>query len=190
MPIPLNCPNCDRPVTLETEVCPGCHQPITLSSISLRGLTPLHLNHRAGAYMSALAANPGNQTLNCSLGTCFAGLHLYDKAIACFEKAIEAFAGSADTYFLAAVCLLRGKTPYMAKRSDIDKAVEYLNAANMLEPKAVYFYLLGYIKQEYFERKYLNVTPNAEQEFASAKEMGIYNEEIEELNELLNIQKP
>lgn len=188
MPISLNCPNCDRPITLDTELCPGCHQPVTLSSISLRGLSPLQLNHRTGAYLQALAANPGNQKINCSLGMCYFGLHLYDKAIACFEKAIADNASSADTYYIAAICLLRGKSPYMAKREDINKCIDYLNAANMLEPKAIYFYLLGYIKENYFERKYLNVMPNAQHEYASAREMGIYDDDIEQLNELLNIK--
>ena len=132
-----------------------------------------------------LASNPGSAELNASLGVCYVSLGLFDKAIPLLEKAIDLNPANADSYYMAAVARLRGKSPYMAKRDDINKVIELLNAANMVAPKAIYFYLLGFVKEKYFEAKYLNVVPSAAQEYTSAQEMGIYDDEIQALKELI-----
>jgi len=41
--------------------------------------------------------------------------------------------------------------------------VEYLNAAIMIELRGIYHYFLAYVKHDYFERKYLNIAPNWEE---------------------------
>ena len=60
-----------------------------------------------------------------------------------------------DVFFYAAVSLLKGQKAFVAPRAAIDKCLEYLNAALMIEPKGIYQYFLAYIKYDYFSRKYL-----------------------------------
>lgn len=43
---------------------------------------------------------------------------------------------------------------------NINKAEEYLNAACMIEPKGFYYLFWAYIKYDYFERKFLNTSPD------------------------------
>ncbi|MDR2287256.1 MAG: hypothetical protein LBE04_07260, partial [Prevotellaceae bacterium] len=75
-------------------------------------------------------------------------------------------------------------------RSDIDKMLEYLNAAIMIEPKGIYYYLLSYIKYDYFHRKYLNISPNHIDEYEAANEAGVSEDEIQRLFTILGIEKP
>lgn len=62
-------------------------------------------------------------------------LKLFDKAEKTFQKAMEDNFDGADLYFYVAICLLNGKRPYMVSRQRFDKAIEYLNAALMIEDK-------------------------------------------------------
>ena len=104
------------------------------------------VNKYAGSYRSALAKYPDNTELNNSIAMCYLKLKLYDKAQAAFAKAIEDNFDNSETYFYAAISLLRGKKAFLAKRTDIDKIEEYIQAALMIEPKGIYYYLFAYIK--------------------------------------------
>ena len=162
------CPCCDKAIAPGTTVCPQCNQPVTVSS-------------------SSLAADPSNQETAGYAAMCFLKMRLYDKAMPLFEKAIDNNYDSAEPYFMAAICLLRGKKPFLAQRADIDKAVEYLNAADMIEPKAIHHYLLAYIKEDYFDRKYLNISPTAQEEHGQAAALGLTPEDEATLHALLNV---
>lgn len=78
----------------------------------------------------------------------------------------------------------------MAQRAEINKAEEFLNAALMIEPKGIYYYLWAYIKYDYFKRKFLNTTPNYLDMLNSAEQF--QTSEVDKLNlfEILNIENP
>ena len=95
----------------------------------------------------------------------------------------------AETYFMTAVALMRGKKPFLAQRADSNKAVSYLETACELEEKPIYRQMLGYIKQDYFDRKYLNVSPSTDEEYARAEELGLNDDDINTLVSLLNIKE-
>ena len=52
---------------------------------------------------------------------------MYDKALNSFEKALENSFDNSEIYFLAAVCILKGKKANLAHREDINKIEEYIN---------------------------------------------------------------
>ena len=110
--------------------------------------------------------------LNNSVAMCYLKLKLYDKATEAFERAMEDNFDNSETFFYAAICRLRGKKAFLAQRADIDKIEEYINAALMIEPKGIYYYFLAYIKYDFFERKYLNTSPNYQECVRMAYDLG------------------
>ena len=107
-----------------------------------------------------------------------------------FEKAMEDNFDNSETFFYAAVCLLKGKKAFLAQRTDIDKAVEYINAALMIEPRGIYYYFLAYIKYDYFERKYLNTSPNYRECVNLSYEIGTSEFDKDMLFGVLGVTKP
>lgn len=100
-----------------------------------------------------------------------------------------------EVWYLGAVALLEGKKAFMAQRSAIDKAVSYLNSAVNLcvaknSPAGIYHYFLAYIKYDYFERKYLNVSPNFRAELQAALRRGVTEGQKAELYSLLHVARP
>lgn len=116
--------------------------------------------------------------------------HSYAEA----EKYFSGFAASgiddAEAWFYAAVNALTGKKAFVAPRRTIDDAVNYLNRATAIQPKGIYYYLLAYIKYDYFERKFLNTTPNYKQLLKTAAEKGVTTAEINNLYSVLGVQRP
>ncbi|MDR2026355.1 MAG: hypothetical protein LBQ01_02200 [Prevotellaceae bacterium] len=189
--INLACPGCGAQVSTGQTKCEYCGGPVIISTFNSVFSMPLpEVNKYAGAYRKALAENPDSQELNTSVAMCYLKLKLYDKAIPAFEKAMEDNFDNPETFFYAAVSLLRGKKAFVAQRSDIDKILEYLNAAIMIEPKGIYHYMLAYIKYDYFHRKYLNISPNHLDEYETANEAGVSEDEIQQFFSILNIERP
>ena len=189
--INLNCPGCGAPVSTKQTTCGFCNRPIAITSITeIVSMSTLEVNKYANAYRKELASNPDNQQLNLSLAMCYFKLKMYDNAAVPFAKAIEDNFDHSETFFYAAINLLRGKKAFVAPRADIDKILEYLNAANMIESKSIYHYFLAYIKQDYFDRKYLNITPNWEKELKTALERGLTKEEVNQMYELIGVEQP
>lgn len=167
------CPGCGASVNPNTKECQYCGNPVIIKTIdTINKFTPLQLNKYALSYRKQLVVDPSDRELNRSMGLCFLKLKLYDKANEAFQRAITDNFEDANSYFYAAVGLLRGKKAFVTPRPDIDKAIEYLNAANMIAPDANYYALLAYIKKDYFQRKYLRITPNWEEELKSAQLLG------------------
>ena len=125
--IRLKCPGCGAAVSLEQRECEYCQQPLVISTFQSVGDMPLpQVNKYAGAYRAALAENPENIVLNKSAAFCYLKLKLYDRAQSAFDRAIEENFDDADLYFYAAICLLKGKRPFLAPRKTLDQAVSYL----------------------------------------------------------------
>ena len=189
--VELNCPGCGARVSTSQKECDWCHKPIVISTFnSVYSMSLPEVNKYAGAYRKALSENPNNTDLNKSVAMCYLKLKMYDKALEAFGKAVEDNFDDSETYFYAAICCLGGKKAFLAQRSDINKAIEYIEAANMIEPKGIYYYLLAYIKYDYFERKYLNVTPNYADCLRMASENGTSEHDISELCSILGITRP
>jgi len=148
------------------------------------------VNQYAAAYREALQTEPDARDLNNNLAMCYLKLRLYDKALVAFEKAIEDNFDNSETFFYAAICLLKGKKAFMALRPEIDKIEEYISAALMIEPRGVYYYFLAYIKFDYFKRKFFNTSPTYTEALASANSAGVSPQDIEQLFGILGVSRP
>lgn len=189
--IEMTCPGCGARVSTGQSVCEWCHKPVVITTFnSVYEMSMPEVNKYANSYRKDLQNYPKNPILNNSIGMCYLKLKLYDKALSAFEAAIEDDFDNSETYFYAAVCLLKGKKAFMAQRSDIDKIEEYINAAMMIEPRGIYNYFLAYIKYDYFERKYLNTTPNYNECMNLAQEMGTSEFDKKMLFDLLGVDRP
>lgn len=189
--VELECPGCGKAITTSTQQCPQCFREIVISTFnSVSGMSPLEINKQANAYRKAMVNNPNNQTLNMSIAFCYLKLKLYDKAIPCFEKAIEDNFDNSETYFYAAIALLKGKKAFLSPRSVIDKIEEYIQAAIMIEPKGIYHYFWAYIRYDHHFRKSYRMTPNYQELLAQAKQIGLSQTDVIELYKILDVERP
>ena len=125
-----------------------------------------------------------------SLACCYLRLELYDKALVFFEKAMNYGSDNPETYFLAATAMLKGKKPFLHSITLIKKALEYLNAAEMLEPRSDFSLLAAYIKYDFFSRKCLRIEPDWQCELQKAVDLGISYESAVDLFGLLKSDIP
>jgi len=180
----LKCPGCGGGVGFGQKECNYCHRPIYISMFNSV------FNMKMSELKNNIVDNPENESANFQIAM---GLllsdRLYDNALPYFEKAI-ASRDNTEALFYAAVCQLKGLIAFRAPRANIDKAVGYLNAALRREPKGIYHYFLAYIKYDYFERKYLNITPNWEEHKNEAMIAGVSSADIEQLFEMLQVEMP
>lgn len=189
--VELTCPGCGAPVSIAQKECKFCHSPITISTFqSVYDMPAPEVNKYAGAYRKALADHPDDMQLNKSAAFCYLKLKLYDKAQPAFEKAIEDNFDDADLYLYAAVCLLKGKRPFLTPRKTVDQALEYLNAALMIEEKGIYCYLAAYLKYDHYELKRLCIQPDSQWELARAASYGVSDADRQRLFALLGQSKP
>lgn len=187
----ITCPGCGEPWTMNMKECPSCHRPVVISTFnSVYAMPAPEVNKYATTYKKVLADDPDNVDVLSSIAMCYLKLKLYDKALPAFEKAIEADFDNSETYFYAAVCLLKGKKAFLAQRSDIDKAIEYINAALLIEPKGIYYYFLAYIKYDFFERKYLNTSPNYRECVQMSYDTGTSDFDKDMLFNILGVASP
>lgn len=189
--IEINCPGCGARVSTGQKECDWCHKPIIISTFNSVYSMPMpEVNKFAGAYRKALAENPDNQDLNNSVAMCYLKLKLYDKALPAFEKAMEDNFDNSETFFYAAICLLQGKKAFLQQRPVIDKILEYINAALMIEPRGIYYYFLAYIKYDYFSRKFFKTSPTYQEALAMAADAGYSDFDVEQLYGILGVPKP
>lgn len=180
------CPGCGASVAPSMKICEYCGGPVVIHSMgAITAFSPLQLNKYALSYRKQLVSDPDDRDLNRSMGICYLKLKLYDKANEAFEHALKDNFEDSDSYFYAAVGKLQGKKAFVTPRADIDKAIEYLNAANMISPNPIYSLMLAYIKKDYFDRKALRVSPSWGEELTAAKSMGATDADAEALSDLL-----
>ncbi|MCM1437657.1 MAG: tetratricopeptide repeat protein [Roseburia sp.] len=189
--VEIKCPGCGERLSIEMKKCPSCHRPVVITTFNSVSDMPLpEVNRYANSYREALSKAPDNKELNLSIAMCYLKLKLYDKALPAFEKAIEDNFDNSEAYFYAAICLLRGKKAFLTPRADIDKIEEYINAANMIEPKGIYYYFWAYIKYDYFFRKYFNTTPTYMQALSTAIGYGLSETDVLRLYRILGVDCP
>ena len=189
--ISLSCPNCGAPVSTRQNNCEYCQSPVIITSFTNIADMPLpQISKYADSYKKTLAENPDSQDLNLSIGICYLRLKMYEKASASFEKAMEDNFDNPEPFFLAAVSLLRGKKPFVTLRPVIDKIEEYLNAAVMIEPRAVFYYFMSYIKQDYYNRKFFKTSPTSEELYATAIQYGLTETDIQSFHSMIGMLRP
>lgn len=189
--VELECPGCGVPITTSTRQCPQCFREIVISTFnSVNSMSPLDINKHANAYRKAMVNHPDDKTLNMSIAFCYLKLKLYDKALPCFEKAIEDNFDNSEVYFYAAIALLKGKKAYLTPRLIIDQIEEYLQAAIMIEPKGIYYYFWSYIRYDHHYRKSYMMSPNYRDLLGQAQQAGLSQTDVEELYSILEVQRP
>jgi hypothetical protein len=99
---------------------------------------------------------------------------------------------NSETFFYAAICLLKGQKAFLAQRAAIDKIEEYINAALMIEPKGVYYYFWAYIKYDYFNRKSYKTSPSYQEALAMAQTAspGVSAFDCQQLYDVLGVDCP
>ena len=159
--ISLSCPNCGAPVSTRQNNCEYCQSPVIITSFTNIADMPLpQISKYADSYKKTLAENPDSQDLNLSIGICYLRLKMYEKASASFEKAME------------------------------DNLEEYLNAAVMIEPRAVFYYFMSYIKQDYYNRKFFKTSPTSEELYATAIQYGLTETDIQSFHSMIGMPRP
>lgn len=187
----LECPGCGRPLSTDMQECPACHRPVVISSFnSVYDMPALELNKYASSYQKALSADPTNRQVNSALAMCFLRLKMYDKALTAFDKAIVDNFDNSESFFWAAVCVLKGRKAFLCSRVEIDKAEEYLNAAIMIEPRGIYYYFWAYLRQDFHARKFLRMQPDYKALVAEARNHHVTPTEINQLFEILAVGHP
>lgn len=187
----LKCPGCGSPVLTSEKFCKYCGREIVISTFSsVYSMTTQDINKYVNSYKKVLNEDPDNSIINLSIGMCYLKLRLYDKALKSFEKAIEDNFDNSETYFYAAICLLKGKKAFLTPIADIRKLEDYINAALNIENRGIYNYFLAYIKYDFYYRKSLNTQPTYFEEIEKAKINNVTNADIRFLFQLLNVKKP
>ena len=180
--VELTCPGCGEPITPDMKRCPNGH-PVNVSTFTT--VDDLGLPAVGGAPVPpAPAASSVTEAVRCLK------LRRYDKAQEAFDRALEETVNDPELYFYAAVCLLEGKKPFLHQRPVINRVLEYVNAAILLEPRGVFYYLLAYVKYDYFSRKFLNVSPDYRETLAMARQRGYSDLDADRLFALLGVDRP
>lgn len=185
------CPGCGAPVTINTNECKYCGREIEITTFnSVFSMPAPMVNRYVGYYKNELQTDPEDKGVNKAIGICFLKLHLYSKAAEAFDKAVIDNFDDSESYFYYAVCVLNGKKAFLNPRSNIDKALEYINAALMIEPRGIYYYFMAYIKYDFFARKSYRTTPDYMECLNNAISVGVSNTDIQMLYEMLGVSRP
>lgn len=187
----ITCRGCGAPLDISDRECKFCGGPVNITSIqSVYDMAMPQINKYANSYRKELAQDPDNPETNKAIAFCYLKLKLYDKALPFFEKAVEDNFDDADLYLYTAVCMLKGKRPFMHQKKTIDRAIEYANSACMVENKGIFHYFLAYLKYDYYAMKGLRLNPDYSAELSFAKQIGISETDLIILFETLGTQRP
>ena len=184
------CHCCGATVAIDATECSYCKNPARITTFqSVWSLPNPTVNKYLASYQKDSATGQDGDA-SAPIAFCYLKLKLYDKARLAFEKAMETNFDNSEVFFYAAACCLKGKKAFLTTRADIDKAIEYIEAAKMIEPRPIYDYLLSYIKYDFFSRKGYRVSPNYEEELNAARAKGLAAGDVEHLYEVLSVQRP
>ena len=188
--IELTCPGCGARVTTGQNECEWCHAPVVISTFNSVYLMPMpEVNKYARTYQKALVDAPDSTELNTSVAMCYLKLKLYDKALLAFERAMEENFDNSETFFYAAVCLFGGRRPFQVKKNVVDQALEYLESAVMIEPRAIYFYFMAFVKYDFYYMKKLRVNPDYSECLSRAEQFGgVPNADLDMLSQIMNCE--
>ena len=198
----LYCGGCGSALEdLNATRCKYCRKAIVVRNVSqLDSATPQMLQELMRQYERGDVAGTASQSggpaelptgsVEFSIGVCLLKLKLYAKAQQKFEAAIEKELYNPEVYLYAAVSLLGGKKAFLAPMPVIRKALEYVDAARMIENKGIYSLFAGYLKYDFFARKFLRISPDYREEIQDALSCGLTQEEFDRLFSLLHVSCP
>jgi len=187
--IDLTCPGCGAPVSTQYKECDCCGRPLVIQTfktlIDLDG--PIAVKY-VNEYRKILQQDPYNPEINKSMGLAQLKLGLYDDASNLLDKATVYCPNDSDALFFSSLPRLKGKKPVLAKRSEIDVMIQKINAAILVEPKAIYEYMLAVIKSDYFYKKGFNIQPDYNDHFERSLQLGLSDTDVDELDTILGIK--
>lgn len=187
----LRCPGCGGPTSTSEQTCKYCGNNVIITTFnSVYEMTAKDVNKYVRSYQEVLRGDPDESAINISIAMCYLRLKMYDRALECFQKAMQENFDNSETYFFAAVSLLKGNKAFLTPKSVIDHAQKYINAALSIENRGIYNYFLAYIKYDFYERKFLNVSPSYKEELNIAVLNNVPQEDIKQLFEILNVDIP
>lgn len=186
----LKCRGCGAPIQVGMKECPYGH-PVNISTFNSVYSMPMPMvNKYVNSYKTDLNNVPDDKELNKSVGLCFLKLKMYQNAQSAFDKVVADNFNDSESYFYAAVSYLGGKKAFLNTRMNIDKSLEYINAARMIEPRGIFTYFEAYIKYDYFYRKSYRVVPDYIECLKKANELGTSELDIQMMYDMLNVSKP
>lgn len=185
-----SCHCCGATVGIDAVECLYCKNPVRITTFrSIWSLPTPTVNRYLSSYKND-AESGLRQGVSAPLAFCYLRLKLFDKARAMFEDAMAENFENSEVFFYAAICCLKGKKAFLTTRPDIDKAIEYIEAAKMIEARPIYDYLLAYIKQDFFSRKGYRISPDYKEELISAHAKGLAKGDIQHLYDVLAVSRP
>jgi tetratricopeptide (TPR) repeat protein len=94
------------------------------------------------------------------LGICYLQLKLYPVATKNFEKAIEVAPDQPDVYYYYALSLIGGRALRTLRDSEVNRILEYLNAAIQMDGEdSKYLFLAAAIRADYHKMNCLLIPP-------------------------------
>ena len=123
------------------------------------------------------------------MALCFLKLKLFDKAYELFSKAMEDDVDDSESYFYAAVCLLKGKKAFLSSKPEINQILELMEAAVSIEERGIYYYFMAYIKYDYFKRKFLTTSPTYKDYLLLSKRFGCSATDIDTMFKMIGVEK-
>ncbi len=183
----IACPGCGEPASLSAKECRYCGRPVIISTFnSIRDWSAPQVSKYMNAYRAVLSAD-NTPDVELALAICLLKLGVYDLAGTHVEHAISSNVDNAEAYLYAAVACLAGKRPFLVPIADIRTALQFLDAARMLENRGVFDYLSGFIRYDFFERKFLRISPNSDEEYQRATHNGVTQADIAFVHELIRV---
>jgi len=187
----LTCPYCAAGISQKANVCEYCGHEYMISSFSSNSIIQsADLSKYVRSYGTMLKENPNDPGLNFSIGICHLKQGMYAKAFSHFNDAIDNDIGDSDAYFYTAISLLNGKKAFVNSKTDVDRAMEYVNTAIIINDREIYHLFLAYLKYDYYERKRLKISPNYRAELSIASNGSVKAEDIKNLFEIMKVDVP
>ena len=190
--VDCRCSGCGAGVSPSMSVCEYCGKPVvfeTFSSIAGRAapeisrlLRALESDPDANGALAAPAAF--------TKAGCYLRLGLHEKAFEQFRAAIDADPGNSEACFYAAVSLLRGRKACLTPMATLERALKYAAAARRLDPRGVYSYFAAYVKNDFFAKKCLRVSPDWTEEFRTALADGLTRNDAASMFQTLGVPCP
>lgn len=184
-----NCPSCGAPVGITANICGYCGSAYYVETISsLITINKKGITKYIEAYKKAIAENGLDLKAKKALGICYMKLGMYDFANKQFEAMIQDDIDDADIYLYSAVCLLKGKRPFLTPLTVIREIETRLEAASIISPgSSSYYYAQALIKDDYYKRKFLKASPSAEQLYEEANSYNLSDLDKKTVDSLFNL---
>jgi tetratricopeptide (TPR) repeat protein len=185
----LKCPGCGAPSDSQRANCDYCGRPIVITSFrDLSDIIGSDLSKYSVVYTDFAKNNPESVQIQLALAICKIKLNQFESAKRVLTKLLEKVATNPDVYFYLAVSLLDGKSAFVTSLSNAKEILSLLNSANSISPSGLNALFQAYVAFDYFERKFLNVSPNFMELLQKSRELGLSSADAQSLKSALQIQ--